>query len=74
MKQIAETHDGTVRLESELGQGATFVIWLPRTGESASDIGSPDEVIEAIGSVAPVTSDDDSEESRTLTGALHPPD
>ena len=74
VKQIAETHDGTVRLESELGQGATFVIWLPRTGESASDIGSPDEVIEAIGSVAPVVGDDDSEESRTLTGALHPPD
>lgn len=74
VKQIAETHDGTVRLESELGQGATFVIWLPRTGESASDIGSPDEVIEAIGSVAPVVGDGESEESRTLTGALHPPD
>ena len=29
VKQIAETHGGTVRVESELGEGATFVIWLP---------------------------------------------
>ena len=32
VKQIAETHGGTVRVESELGEGATFVIWLPRIG------------------------------------------
>jgi signal transduction histidine kinase len=29
VKQIVETHGGTVRVESELGEGATFVIWLP---------------------------------------------
>ncbi len=29
VKQIAESHGGTVRVESELGEGATFVIWLP---------------------------------------------
>jgi signal transduction histidine kinase len=29
VKQIAETHGGTVRVESELGEGATFVVWLP---------------------------------------------
>jgi len=74
VKQIAETHDGTVRLESELGEGSTFVIWLPRRGESGELIGSPDEVIEAIGSVAPVENHEDSAESRSLTGALHPPD
>ncbi len=32
VKQIAETHGGTVRVESELGEGSTFVIWLPRLG------------------------------------------
>ncbi len=30
VKQIAETHGGAVRLESELDEGATFVLWLPR--------------------------------------------
>jgi len=37
VKQIAETHGGTVRVESELGEGATFVIWLPSV-----NVGSPD--------------------------------
>ena len=40
VKQIAETHGGAVRLESELGEGATFVIWLPRLGGAGPD--SPD--------------------------------
>lgn len=34
--QIAETHGGAVRLESELGQGSTFVIWLPSIGSELS--------------------------------------
>ncbi len=29
VKQIAETHGGAVRVESEPGEGATFVVWLP---------------------------------------------
>jgi len=36
VKQIAETHGGTVRVESELGEGSTFVIWLPRIGAEHS--------------------------------------
>lgn len=32
VQQIAETHGGVVRVESELGEGSTFVIWLPRIG------------------------------------------
>ena len=36
VKQIAETHGGTVRVESELGEGATFVIWLPSVNVMSS--------------------------------------
>ncbi len=36
VSQIAETHGGAVRLESELGQGSTFVIWLPSIGAEHS--------------------------------------
>lgn len=36
VKQIAETHGGTVRVESELGEGSTFVLWLPRLGATHS--------------------------------------
>ena len=52
--QIAETHDGTVRLESELGQGSTFAIWLPQRGQSTADIGSPDDVIESMSSITEI--------------------
>ena len=34
--QIAETHGGAVRLESELGQGSTFVVWMPSIGSDHS--------------------------------------
>lgn len=46
VKQIAETHGGTVRLESELGEGSTFVIWLPRVSESTRNdvIGDSDSL------------------------------
>lgn len=36
VKQIAESHGGAVRVESELGEGATFVVWLPQAGQDAS--------------------------------------
>ena len=36
VSQIAETHGGHVRLESELGQGSTFVIWMPSIGADHS--------------------------------------
>lgn len=36
VKQIAETHGGDVRLESELGQGSTFVVWMPNLGADHS--------------------------------------
>jgi signal transduction histidine kinase len=42
VKQIAETHGGTVRVESELGEGSTFVIWLPGIGAGPSPFGGGD--------------------------------
>lgn len=42
VKQIAETHGGTVRLESELGEGSTFVIWLPSVNETTRNVISRD--------------------------------
>lgn len=51
VKQIAETHGGTVRVESELGQGSTFVIWLPKLGslDSSWSTDPPDAGIAANG-------------------------
>ncbi len=37
VQQIAETHGGLVRVESELGEGSTFVIWLPRIGNEPAE-------------------------------------
>ena len=34
VRQIAEAHRGSVEVHSELGAGATFVVWLPRTAEA----------------------------------------
>jgi signal transduction histidine kinase len=44
VKQIAETHGGTVRVESELGEGSTFVIWLPRLGAPRSDLATDRQI------------------------------
>lgn len=54
VKQIAETHGGTVRVESELGEGSTFVIWLPRLGATHSPF-VPDELGDEDGSSEPPT-------------------
>lgn len=43
VKQIAETHGGTVRVESTLGEGSTFVIWLPSV-PAVEPAGTPDSV------------------------------
>ncbi len=42
-KEIAHRHDGTIRLESEPGQGSAFVVTLPREGPTESSEDSPDE-------------------------------
>jgi signal transduction histidine kinase len=41
---IVENHEGTINVESEVGQGTTFAIWLPLTrAESAESSGSSEE-------------------------------
>jgi signal transduction histidine kinase len=38
-RQVAESHGGTITVESELGAGATFVLWLPlRADASVEDV------------------------------------
>jgi signal transduction histidine kinase len=34
VRQIAESHGGQVRLQSKVGVGSSFVIWLPVTGDT----------------------------------------
>jgi signal transduction histidine kinase len=34
VRQIAEAHRGSVEVRSRVGEGATFVLWLPGTGEA----------------------------------------
>ena len=36
VRHVAEAHGGTVRVESELGQGSTFTVTLPVAGPPAS--------------------------------------
>jgi two-component system phosphate regulon sensor histidine kinase PhoR len=40
VKHVAESHGGTVSVESELGVGSTFTIRLPADGQSATATGS----------------------------------
>jgi two-component system phosphate regulon sensor histidine kinase PhoR len=36
VRHVAEAHGGTVRVESELGQGSTFTVTLPVSGPPTS--------------------------------------
>ncbi len=69
VSQIAETHGGAVRLESELGQGSTFVVWLPSIGADHSPFSSSSSSARNDGnrSEPPKFSD-----YPTLTTSLHP--
>ena len=68
VQQIAETHGGAVRLESELGQGSTFVMWVPSIGSDHSPFSPNNQDASAGGkSVEPPTFSD----VPTLTTALH---
>jgi two-component system, OmpR family, phosphate regulon sensor histidine kinase PhoR len=39
-KQIVEAHGGRIKIKSELGQGATFIVLLPNKGQLQRTIGS----------------------------------
>ncbi len=69
VKQIAETHGGAVRLESELGHGSTFVMWMPGIGSDHSPF-SPrgTDARNETTSVEPPSFSD----YPSLTTALHP--
>jgi len=43
-KWIAEEHGGHIEAESNLGQGSTFTVWLPRNGHDRSRAGSMEPV------------------------------
>lgn len=43
-RQVAELHGGAITVESELGAGATFVMWLPLKGAASIEAVSPDGV------------------------------
>lgn len=40
---IVERHDGTIDVESAVGVGTTFTVWLPATGEGDADSGNPSQ-------------------------------
>lgn len=71
VKQIAETHGGAVRLESEVGEGSTFAIWLPKHGSSAGSSESPDAIpgMPALAESTEILGN--REETESLTAALH---
>ena len=53
VKSLVEAHGGTIRVESELGQGSTFIIRLPleavESGEQAQEP-APNKVKKNLGS------------------------
>ncbi len=48
VRQIAEAHRGSVEVYSELGEGATFVVWLPRTAEARDTPGVDPTLVAAL--------------------------
>jgi signal transduction histidine kinase len=47
VRQIAEAHRGSVEVFSEPGEGATFVIWLPRSGRGSAPSVDPTALLVA---------------------------
>ncbi|MFD5626733.1 MULTISPECIES: sensor histidine kinase [unclassified Streptomyces] len=43
VRQIVESHAGQIRLFSRVGEGSTFVLWLPAPGAGQANSGPPDE-------------------------------
>ncbi|WP_240797276.1 ATP-binding protein [Streptomyces sp. F001] len=43
VRQIVESHGGQVRLFSKVGEGSTFVLWLPAPGAEHTNGGPPEE-------------------------------
>jgi Mg-chelatase subunit ChlD len=42
IRAIVESHGGQVRLFSRVGEGSTFVLWFPASGDGQTNGGPPD--------------------------------
>ncbi len=38
VRKIVESHEGRIRVESVLGEGARFIVWLPRASGDETDL------------------------------------
>jgi two-component system, NtrC family, nitrogen regulation sensor histidine kinase NtrY len=47
VRQLVEQHGGTVDVASNVGQGTTFTIWLPRYSAEAAALSASKEVVAA---------------------------
>jgi len=65
---VLQEHDGSIEATSEVGQGTTFTLLLPVSGNSSSS--KPDQLIEQLGSPVSVLVVDDENMVRTVIERL----
>lgn len=77
-KQLTEAMDGTIEVESTMGEGTTFTVWFPRTDQTAesdetpsdSEPASSREVSERPPDTARMLVVEDNPDIQTLIGSL----